>query len=137
VCTEICSLVPRARIHFCLLLAATITRPNVVVKCFVHRKSRVQISAQRPANLAEVFSWISSVSPGTCQDSTLKLGHDRFFPHPFQFIAHLSPFHSTLYSLSYRQSVVKQQINKDHSSRSWMNSVAPSLEENLKPDASF
>jgi len=31
---------------------------------------------------------------------TLKLGHDRFLPHPFQFIIHLSSFHLTLYSLS-------------------------------------
>jgi hypothetical protein len=31
----------------------------------------------------------------------LKLGHDRFLPHPFQFIIHLSAFHLTIYSLSY------------------------------------
>jgi len=51
--------------------------------------------------------WFSSVPPGKFWDSTLKLGHDRFLPNPFQFIIHLSPFHSTLYSLSYWKSVVK------------------------------
>jgi hypothetical protein len=30
-----------------------------------------------------------------------KLGYDRFLAHPFQLIIQLSPFHSTLYSLSY------------------------------------
>jgi hypothetical protein len=34
-------------------------------------------------------------------DSVLKLGHDHFLPNPFQFIIHVSPFHSTLYSVSY------------------------------------
>jgi hypothetical protein len=28
-----------------------------------------------------------------------KFGHEKFLTHPFQFIFHLSPFHSTLYSL--------------------------------------
>jgi hypothetical protein len=42
------------------------------------------------------FSWFSSVPPGKCRDSTLKLGHDRFLPHPFQCFIHLSSFHSTL-----------------------------------------
>jgi hypothetical protein len=46
-----------------------------------------------------VFSWFSSVPPGKFRDNTLKLGHDRFLPSPFQFI-HLSPFHSTLYNLN-------------------------------------
>jgi hypothetical protein len=31
----------------------------------------------------------------------LKLGHDRFVTQPFRFIVHLSPFHSTIYGLSY------------------------------------
>jgi hypothetical protein len=47
--------------------------------------------------LTEVFSWFSSVPPGKC----LKLGHNRFLPHHFQVIFHLSSFHATLYSLSY------------------------------------
>jgi hypothetical protein len=40
--------------------------------------------------------WVSSVPPGECWDSTLRLCHDRFLPNHFQFIIHLSPFHSTL-----------------------------------------
>jgi hypothetical protein len=53
------------------------------------------------------FSWISSVPPVKYKDSTLKLGHERLLPHLLQFIIHLSTFHSTLHSLSYRQSVSK------------------------------
>jgi hypothetical protein len=50
---------------------------------------------------------VSSDLSGKCQDSTLKLGHDRLLPNPFQFIIHLSPYRSTLYSPSYWKSVVK------------------------------
>jgi hypothetical protein len=57
--------------------------------------------AQKPAILTAIFSWVSLVSMGECQDSTLKLRYDRFLPNPFQFIIGFSPFHSTLYSLSY------------------------------------
>jgi len=32
--------------------------------------------------------WFSSVPPGECRSSTLKLGHDRFLPNPFQLIIH-------------------------------------------------
>jgi hypothetical protein len=34
------------------------------------------------------FLWFSSVPPVECQDSTLKLGHDRFLPNSFQCIIH-------------------------------------------------
>jgi hypothetical protein len=40
-----------------------------------------------------VFLWFSSVPPGECWDSTLKLGHHQFLPIFFQFIIHLSPYH--------------------------------------------
>jgi len=36
----------------------------------------------------------------------LKLGHDRFLLHPFEFIMHLTCLHSTLCHLSYWESVV-------------------------------
>jgi hypothetical protein len=39
----------------------------------------------------------SSVFLEKCRDGT-KLGHDRFLLIHFQFISHLSPYHSTLYS---------------------------------------
>jgi hypothetical protein len=42
------------------------------------------------------FSWFSSAFPDECPHSTLKLIHDRFLPNSFQFIIHLSSFHSTL-----------------------------------------
>jgi hypothetical protein len=43
----------------------------------------------------------------------LKLDHDRFLPHPFQFTIHLLSSHSTLYSLSCQESCsFKLQINK-------------------------
>jgi hypothetical protein len=47
------------------------------------------------------FSWFFSVPPGECPDSTLKFGHDRLLPDPFQFTIYLSPHHSPLYSLIY------------------------------------
>jgi hypothetical protein len=59
-----------------------------------------KISARRPAILAEVFRGFFSVPSGECIDSALKLGYNRFLPNPFQFIIHLSSFHSSLYSLS-------------------------------------
>jgi hypothetical protein len=31
------------------------------------------------------FSWFYSVPPGDFRDITLKLGHDRYLPNPFQF----------------------------------------------------
>jgi hypothetical protein len=38
---------------------------------------------------------ISSVRPGKCRGSTLKLGHYHFLSNPFQLIIHLPLFHST------------------------------------------
>lgn len=37
------------------------------------------------------FSWFTSVPLGKFQDSTLILGQDNFFLHPFQFITHCLP----------------------------------------------
>jgi hypothetical protein len=37
------------------------------------------------------------------RESALKLGHDRFLPKPFQYVIHLLPLQSTLYSLSFRK----------------------------------
>jgi hypothetical protein len=53
------------------------------------------------------ISCFSSVSPGKCRDSTLKLGCNRFLPHSFQFTIHLPPYYSTLYSLRCWESVAK------------------------------
>jgi hypothetical protein len=39
------------------------------------------------------FSWLSSVPPGKCWDSTLNVGHDRFC----QVTIYLSPLHGTLF----------------------------------------
>jgi hypothetical protein len=41
------------------------------------------------------------------QGSTSKLGYDHFLPHPFQFIIHLSSYHSLQYSLSYWKNIIK------------------------------
>jgi hypothetical protein len=54
-----------------------------------------------------MFSWLYSVSPGESRDSNFKLVHDRFLPNPSQFCIRSSAFHSTLYSLSFSNSVVK------------------------------
>lgn len=39
-----------------------------------------------------MFLWFSSVHRGKLRGHCLKLGHNLFFPHPFQFINNLSPF---------------------------------------------
>jgi hypothetical protein len=44
------------------------------------------------SNIGPETSYSVSVSPGKRWESTLKLGHDRFLPRPFQFIIHISPF---------------------------------------------
>jgi hypothetical protein len=64
------------------------------------RRSQLQISARRPANLIEAFVVILSTSRQTLV-SYLKVGHTRFFLHPSQFAIHISPLHSTLYNLSH------------------------------------
>jgi hypothetical protein len=67
------------------------------------------VSARRLAILTEV----SMVFLSPCRqmpEYCLKLYHDRFLPHPCQFIFQPWPFHSTLYSLSYWESIVKLQI---------------------------
>jgi hypothetical protein len=65
------------------------------------------------------FPWVSSVSPGKCWDSTLKLDHDRFLPHSLQFIVHISTLYSTLYNLTHRKASLnklqrKKQTNKQN-----------------------
>jgi hypothetical protein len=49
-------------------------------------EAQVQISDWRSAILIE-FSWFYWVTPGIYWDrSHIKFDHDRYFPHPFQFI---------------------------------------------------
>jgi hypothetical protein len=62
------------------------------------RIQEVPASAWRPVIRLRFVAF--SVLPGEYRDSTLKLGDDRFLPNPFQFITHLSSFHSTLYRLA-------------------------------------
>jgi hypothetical protein len=66
--------------------------------CFIFGRSRVQISARRPAIQIEGFRGLSQ-----SLHANAGIGHNRFLPCPSQFIIHLSPYHSTLYSLSYWQ----------------------------------
>jgi hypothetical protein len=56
-------------------------------------------------HVIQICSWFFSVPPGGFRDSPLKLGHDCSHPNYFQFIIHLSPFHSMLYSLRYWKKV--------------------------------
>jgi hypothetical protein len=78
--------------------------PNVVVEWLIPllRIREVSCSYLGPETDYHVwrFSWFSTVRPGKCRDSTLKLGRHCFLPTPFQFTIHLSPLHSTLCSLS-------------------------------------
>jgi hypothetical protein len=68
-----------------------------LLKCATKHRGRV---VNTPASYSEVpglnlcpsyqlswlkFLWFSSIPPDECMDSTLKLGHDRFLPNPFQF----------------------------------------------------
>jgi hypothetical protein len=64
----------------------------------------------RPATLIEVFRAMS-VPPGEFRDSTLKLGHYRFLPNPFQVVILLVILPSTLYSLV----TEKASLNKHQS----------------------
>jgi hypothetical protein len=50
--------------------------------------------------------WFSSAPPCECWDSTIRLCYDRFLPNHFQFIIHLSPFHSTLYTFCYCKCII-------------------------------
>jgi hypothetical protein len=60
--------------------------------------------------LSRGFSWFSSVPKGNCLYGILKLGHDRFLPHPFQTIVHTRI--SQLYSTLSLKNVAKQTTNK-------------------------
>jgi hypothetical protein len=42
------------------------------------------------------FSWFSSVQENSGIIDYLKIGHDSFLQSPFQFLIHVSPFHSKL-----------------------------------------
>jgi hypothetical protein len=62
---------------------------NVVVKWLAFRflfgRSRVQISTLRPANLTDLLLF-SSVRPGECRYSFLKLGHDLLLSKSFPIL---------------------------------------------------
>jgi hypothetical protein len=84
--------------------------PNVVVKwlTFLLRIRKVPGLNLGPETSYSDWGFfvVSSVSPADWYN-TLKLGHDRFLPHPFQLIIHLSPLHSTLFLPELLQNVVK------------------------------
>jgi hypothetical protein len=87
--------------------------PNVVVEWLT---LLLRIREVQGSNLGYPdwgFSWFSSVPPGKFWDSTLKLGNDRFLPHPFQYITHSSHLHSMLYDLSHwKETLNKLQIGR-------------------------
>jgi hypothetical protein len=73
--------------------------------CFVFERSPVRISALLSAILSEIFRDCPQFSQANAR-MDLKLDHDRFLLHPFQFINHLSSLHSTLYCLELLKSIV-------------------------------
>jgi hypothetical protein len=81
------------------LMVSTPAVPYVVVEWlhsyFIFGRPRVLLSALTTGYPDDRgFLWFSLVSPGKCQHGTLKLGHDRFLPNPFQFVMiHLSSYH--------------------------------------------
>jgi hypothetical protein len=72
------------------------TLPNVVVEWLTPLLRIREVPGSNPGTETgypdEGFSWLSSVPPGKFQDSNFKLVHDRFLPHPLQFIIHISSF---------------------------------------------
>jgi hypothetical protein len=67
---------------------------------FIFGRSRIQISARRPAILTEAF--MAFLNPSKqMPEECLKLGHGPFLPHNFQSMFHQPSCHSTLYSVSY------------------------------------
>jgi hypothetical protein len=81
--------------------------PNVVVEWLTPliRIREVPGSILRPGGrLSRLrFLWFSSVPPGECRESTLKLGHDRFLPSFFQFI---------IFNLSYHWRYIVKLLRK-------------------------
>jgi hypothetical protein len=83
-------------VMFCLAITCSLVGayrrfgPNVVVEwlTLLHCIREVAVRFSDPATGYCVLgnSWFSSISPGECQDSTLKLGYCRFLPNLFQFI---------------------------------------------------
>jgi hypothetical protein len=96
-----------SRVHFHVTFTLLPCRPNIAIEWLTILlriwRSRVQIYYRISRSILRV-SWFSSVTPDNCRDRTLKLGHDHFLPNPLQFIIHLSPYNSTLYSLHYWKS---------------------------------
>jgi hypothetical protein len=86
-------------------------KPNVVVEWLTHLLHIREVPGSNLGNVERLtwprFSWSSSVPRGECQDSTLKLVHDRILPNPFQLIIHLS-----LFSFKRRQININKRINK-------------------------
>jgi hypothetical protein len=66
-----------------------------ITPCFVFRRSRLQISARKPAILTEVFRWFFSVSAGKYRESAFNWTTTDSFHTLREF------FHLTLCSLSY------------------------------------
>jgi hypothetical protein len=87
-CGNVCFIVMWTRLFSLLRYRGILICNNIY--CFVFGRSRVKISALRPAILTEVFM-VSSVPPGKYRDRTSKLGHYRFLPNLFQFIIHYHP----------------------------------------------
>jgi hypothetical protein len=61
--------------------------------CFLLGTFRVQIRDRKLTVVAEVCRAFLSTSRKIPEEYTLKMGHDRFLPHPFQFIVHKSWLH--------------------------------------------
>jgi hypothetical protein len=81
---------------------------------FIFRRTWVQISVQRPAKPSEVFG-VFPQSLHLIPGQHLKLDHDCFLPHPFQFVNHYSLIILSLDEISPElliMSLNKSQINK-------------------------
>jgi hypothetical protein len=115
---------------FCLItVQCALSRSDFISnKCYYNKTKRQGSSANNSTityittssylriprdRLSSLTFLVVSLSPSRqIPDRTLKLAHDRFLPHPFQFTIHPSSSHSSPYSLSYWATVVKETVNK-------------------------
>jgi hypothetical protein len=84
----------RVRVGMCAYICIYTVLPDVVVKYLtLHPRIREVPSSNLGPDAGYLewgISWIFSVPPGECRDSTSKLCYDRFLPNPFQFIIYVS-----------------------------------------------
>jgi hypothetical protein len=98
------------------------TKKSFII-CTTERRSRVADTfssyLESPGFTFRPWNWLTwpryfvafLIHLGKCWDNTLKLGHDHFLPHPFQFICHHAFFRHSIFSCHWK-SVIIHTTNK-------------------------